>query len=74
MTGSTSTSLWTVYNQGLRNYCGNDLPEGLVQVGHKIMWIWHFLDVLLHITDVFGTYDFFLDHSYVMHYILARCY
>jgi phosphoribosylaminoimidazole-succinocarboxamide synthase len=28
MTGSTSTSLWTVYNQGVRNYCGNDLVEG----------------------------------------------
>lgn len=29
MTGSTSTSLWTVYNQGVRNYCGNDLVEGM---------------------------------------------
>lgn len=28
MTGSTSTSLWTVYNKGIRNYCGNDLVEG----------------------------------------------
>ena len=29
ITGSTSTSLWTVYNNGDREYCGNDLPEGL---------------------------------------------
>jgi hypothetical protein len=28
ITGSTSTSLWTVYNKGVRNYCGNDLPDG----------------------------------------------
>ena len=28
MTGSTSTSLWTVYNKGVRNYCGNELAEG----------------------------------------------
>ncbi|XP_047306203.1 phosphoribosylaminoimidazole-succinocarboxamide synthase, chloroplastic-like, partial [Impatiens glandulifera] len=31
VTGSTDTSLWTVYNKGLRNYCGNVLPEGLVK-------------------------------------------
>lgn len=31
ITGSTSTSLWTVYNQGIRNYCGNALPEGLIK-------------------------------------------
>ncbi|KAL2629068.1 hypothetical protein R1flu_013754 [Riccia fluitans] len=31
VTGSTSTSLWTVYNKGVRNYCGNELPEGLVK-------------------------------------------
>lgn len=29
ITGSTSTSLWTVYNSGDREYCGNKLPEGL---------------------------------------------
>ena len=29
MTGSTSTSLWTVYRNGCRNYCGNPLPEGI---------------------------------------------
>ncbi len=29
ITGSTGTSLWTVYNNGSRNYCGNPLPEGL---------------------------------------------
>lgn len=28
MTGSTDTSLWTVYKKGLRNYCGNVLPDG----------------------------------------------
>jgi phosphoribosylaminoimidazole-succinocarboxamide synthase len=31
ITGTTSTSLWTVYNNGSRNYCGIDLPEGLVK-------------------------------------------
>ena len=31
ITGSTSTSLWTVYNKGDREYCGNTLPEGLVK-------------------------------------------
>lgn len=31
ITGSTQTSLWTQYNSGVRNYCGNDLPEGLVK-------------------------------------------
>jgi len=29
ITGSTSTSLWTVYNKGDREYCGNILPDGL---------------------------------------------
>lgn len=28
VTGSTDTSLWTVYNNGVRNYCGNALPDG----------------------------------------------
>lgn len=31
ITGSTSTSLWTVYQSGQRQYCGNDLPDGLVK-------------------------------------------
>ena len=31
ITGSTSTSLWTVYNSGDRGYCGNVLPDGLVK-------------------------------------------
>ncbi|CAA7395792.1 unnamed protein product [Spirodela intermedia] len=31
VTGSTETSLWTVYNKGIRNYCGNVLPEGIVK-------------------------------------------
>ena len=29
ITGTTDTSLWTVYNGGAREYCGNSLPEGL---------------------------------------------
>ncbi|PON63424.1 Phosphoribosylaminoimidazole-succinocarboxamide synthase [Parasponia andersonii] len=31
VTGSTDTSLWTVYKKGVRSYCGNALPEGLVK-------------------------------------------
>ncbi|CAM6127135.1 unnamed protein product [Calypogeia fissa] len=31
VTGSTSTSLWTVYDRGVRNYCGNVLPDGFVK-------------------------------------------
>lgn len=31
ITGSTNTALWTVYERGERNYCGNDLPEGLTK-------------------------------------------
>ncbi|GLT93751.1 hypothetical protein SLE2022_115260 [Rubroshorea leprosula] len=31
VTGSTDTSLWTVYKNGVRSYCGNALPEGLVK-------------------------------------------
>ncbi|CAK9163592.1 unnamed protein product [Ilex paraguariensis] len=31
VTGSTDTSLWTVYKSGVRNYCGNVLPNGLVK-------------------------------------------
>lgn len=29
ITGTTSTSLWTQYQKGVRNYCGIDFPEGL---------------------------------------------
>jgi phosphoribosylaminoimidazole-succinocarboxamide synthase len=29
ITGVTKTSLWTQYEKGVRNYCGNPLPEGL---------------------------------------------
>ena len=29
MTGSTDTSVWTQYNNGVRNYCGHELPEGM---------------------------------------------
>ncbi|CAM8977638.1 unnamed protein product [Rhodiola kirilowii] len=31
VTGSTDTSLWTVYKNGSRNYCGNELPDGMVK-------------------------------------------
>lgn len=31
ITGSTSTSLWTHYNNGVRNYCGIDFPDGLIK-------------------------------------------
>lgn len=27
--GSTSTSLWTHYSKGVRNYCGHDIPDNL---------------------------------------------
>jgi phosphoribosylaminoimidazole-succinocarboxamide synthase len=29
ISGSTSTSLWTQYNNGVRNYCGVDFPDGM---------------------------------------------
>lgn len=29
MTGSTSTSIWKNYQEGVRNYCGHILPEGM---------------------------------------------
>ena len=31
MTGSTSTSIWKNYCNGVRNYCGHALPEGMVK-------------------------------------------
>lgn len=31
MTGSTSTSIWKNYQDGVRKYCGHDLPEGMVK-------------------------------------------
>lgn len=31
LTGSTSTSLWTHYSRGEREYCGNTFPDGLVK-------------------------------------------
>ncbi|OIW02553.1 hypothetical protein TanjilG_12867 [Lupinus angustifolius] len=31
VTGSTDTSLWTVYNNGIRNYCANVLADGLLK-------------------------------------------
>jgi phosphoribosylaminoimidazole-succinocarboxamide synthase len=29
ITGVTSTSAWTHYSNGVRNFCGNELPEGM---------------------------------------------
>ena len=29
VTGVTSTSIWTHYARGVRNFCGNELPDGL---------------------------------------------
>lgn len=29
LTGSSSTSIWTAYESGVRNYCGHVLPDGL---------------------------------------------
>lgn len=31
MTGSTSTSIWKNYQDGVRNYCGHELPDGMVK-------------------------------------------
>lgn len=31
MTGSTSTSIWKNYHQGVRDYCGHILPEGMTK-------------------------------------------
>lgn len=31
LTGSTSTSAWVNYNQGIRDFCGNILPEAMVK-------------------------------------------
>ena len=31
LTGSTSTSIWTNYQKGVRRYCGHDLPDGMVK-------------------------------------------
>lgn len=31
MTGSTSTSIWKNYQEGVRVYCGHQLPEGMVK-------------------------------------------
>jgi phosphoribosylaminoimidazole-succinocarboxamide synthase len=31
ITGTTNTALWTNYKNGMRNYCGNVLPEGLLK-------------------------------------------
>ena len=31
LTGSTDTSIWTNYAKGVRNFCGIDLPDGMVK-------------------------------------------
>jgi len=31
MTGSTSTSIWKNYQNGVRSYCGHQLPEGMTK-------------------------------------------
>jgi len=31
MTGSSDTAIWTHYSNGVRTYCGIDLPEGMVK-------------------------------------------
>jgi phosphoribosylaminoimidazole-succinocarboxamide synthase len=31
LTGSTATSAWVNYSKGVRNFCGNQLPEGMVK-------------------------------------------
>jgi phosphoribosylaminoimidazole-succinocarboxamide synthase len=39
-TGTTSTSLWTHYERGVRNFCGHQLPDGLKkhqQLPHPIL-------------------------------------
>lgn len=36
ITGSTSTSLWTQYNQGSREYCGLTFPEGLKKIKNSL--------------------------------------
>ena len=35
LTGSTSTSIWTAYSEGQRNYCGHGLPDGMKR--HEIL-------------------------------------
>eukprot|EP00274_Cyanoptyche_gloeocystis_P005257 CAMPEP_0196658484 /NCGR_PEP_ID=MMETSP1086-20130531/29906_1 /TAXON_ID=77921 /ORGANISM="Cyanoptyche gloeocystis , Strain SAG4.97" /LENGTH=334 /DNA_ID=CAMNT_0041992087 /DNA_START=209 /DNA_END=1213 /DNA_ORIENTATION=+ len=31
ITGTTDTALWTVYSKGIRDYCGNSFPDGLLK-------------------------------------------
>ncbi|MEZ4293198.1 MAG: phosphoribosylaminoimidazolesuccinocarboxamide synthase [Myxococcota bacterium] len=33
LTGSSSTSIWTAYERGVRRYCGHDLPDGMRRHG-----------------------------------------
>ena len=32
LTGSTDTSVWTNYNNGVRKFCGVDLPDGMIKI------------------------------------------
>lgn len=31
LTGSSSTAVWTNYEKGVRDYCGNQLPDGMIK-------------------------------------------
>jgi len=37
MTGSTSTSIWTNYANGVRDYCGHKLPDGTFLAGDILL-------------------------------------
>jgi len=39
MTGVTSTSIWTHYQNGARSFCGHDLPDGIVKGGGHLFHI-----------------------------------
>lgn len=43
MTGSTDTSLWTVYKKGVRNYCGNVLPDGVTSYYRQFHLLFNFV-------------------------------
>ena len=45
ITGSTDTALWTHYKNGSRNYCGNELLEGLLKKWGIIETIPHLIFV-----------------------------
>ncbi|KAG9137900.1 hypothetical protein Leryth_023844 [Lithospermum erythrorhizon] len=39
LTGSTDTSLWTIFKNGIRNYCGNTLPDGAFLVKNQRLFV-----------------------------------